>query len=125
MSQTTSLTYSPNICPICLRISSQTNYKKSGYIKYKKAIGYAFLTWFKANVPTILKVPESLDFVNICKSCNNKYEIKTTKKTNINIFETAKVSPIVVSEDKINVDDQEMNNLIPKLISKDENPKKG
>ena len=38
---------------------------KNGYIKYKKAIDYAFLACFKANVPTILKVPESLDFVNI------------------------------------------------------------
>ncbi|PKY56754.1 hypothetical protein RhiirA4_477271 [Rhizophagus irregularis] len=84
-----------------------------------KAIDYAFLAWFKASVPTILKVPERSDFVNICKSCINKYEIKTTKKTNIDIFETAKVSPIVISEDKTNV---EMNNLIPKLISKDENP---
>ena len=32
------------------------------------------------------------------KKLHNKYEIKTTKKTNINIFETMKVSPIVISE---------------------------
>ncbi|CAB5394932.1 unnamed protein product [Rhizophagus irregularis] len=55
----------------------------------KKAIDYSFLTWFKANVPTILKV-----------------------------------SLIVILEVEINVDNQEINNLIPKLISKDENLKK-
>lgn len=97
-----SLTYSLNICPVCLFCTTcaksrdicicepQEFYKRSsskcklgffrkpitkyGYTKYKKAIDYDFLAWFKANVPAILKVPEGLDYANICKNCINKYE---------------------------------------------------
>ncbi|PKY30521.1 hypothetical protein RhiirB3_447644 [Rhizophagus irregularis] len=69
----------------------------------------------EANVPAIFKVPEGLDYANICKICINKYEAST------------KV-PIVATEGKINVvnvADEEIDNSIQKpiIISEDENPK--